>query len=647
MAVTQKRSRMTAASDGDTHTFASLPASLQSAVLQRVTEDASQFCRLSLVCRAWRDLVWGQPWTHLKTLTLHGAGGLSPIALAPDVENLYVCHYAGLASAELAVMQSLPLQQLRLEGMAALSPEALLALASPQLTELRVVDCSLDVARLAALLSQCPALSTLCVTNAPLRRVSACGAFVEELEAAGLRLKQLNLAGSCEWLDTTILGAVASSCARLELLDVGGARDVTAFPPELLCLPHLRILRARQAGLQGDHVAAVIGATPDGVPLLPSLQQLDVSGCYRLRSRGLQSLANALDRESELPLTHLNLCEILDLGDADAMAFLSAAKRRSQQWPQGLALTVASCGRLGKAFVAALCDGGFTLDEFNVSGLSLLDADALIALAEAGVLSNSRVVDLSHCQHLAPTTNVTGHNARAADAIASAVCCAGTSLTRLVLDGCCVTDATILRIAEACTQLADVSLVGCAVSSLGFTSLGEHCTRVESLSLGGMKCVPDADSLAAFHALRTLRLHRYRGMAADTLASVARGCRHLRTLSLAACGNVTDDALLLLAREAPQLRVLTLQAEDHTELCGSTLHHLGGLRCLTLRQCPNISDGGVLRLLARNDQVAQLALPLKLHLCMSQRVPVRVQPALPETGLAHWRPPPALRMELT
>ena len=640
---------MTEASvDGDAHTFASLPASLQAAVLQRVTMETAQFCRLSLVCRSWRDLVRSQMWPHLQSLTLYGAGGLSPfVALAPDVETVCVCPYTGLSSAELSELQSLPLKRLRIEGMAALSPEALVCLASPLLTELSVVDCALDVARLAALLSQCPALTSLCVTNAPLRRVSACGAFVEELEAAGQRLTLLNLSGSCEWLDTTILGALASSCTHLELLDVGGARDVTAFPAELLELPSLRILRARQAGLQGDHIAVVTDAMLDDAPLLPALQQLDVSGCYRLRSRGLQSLAKALDRASGQPLTHLNVSEILDLGDADAMCFLAATKRRAQHSPHkhGLALTVASCGRLGKAFVAALCEGGFALDEFHASGLSMLDADALTQLAAAGVLSATRALDLSHCQRLAATVSA-GDNTCVAAAIASAVCCAGPSLTRLLLDGCCVTDASLQLIAEACPQLEEVSLVGCAVASSGFTALGEKCPHVASLSLGGMRCCPDADALATFCALRTLRLHRFRGMAADTLALVARGCRRLQVLSLDACGGVTDDALLLLAREAPQLRVLTLQAEDHTELRGATLQHLSGLRSLTLRQCPNIGDDGVLRLLARNDQLARLALPLKLHLCMSQRIPVRVQPAPPAAGLAHWRPPPTLRMEL-
>ena len=640
---------MTEASvDGDKHTFASLPASLQAAVLQRVTEEASQFCRLSLVCRSWRDLVRSQRWPHLRSLTLYGAGGLSPfVALAPDVDTVCVCPDTGLSSAELSELQSLPLKRLQIEGMAALSPEVLVCLASPLLTELSVRDCALDVARLAALLSQCPALTSLCVTNAPLRRVSACGAFVEELEAAGQRLTSLNLSGSCEWLDTTMLGALASSCTHLELLDVGGARDVTAFPAELLELPSLRILRARQAGLQGDHVAVVVDAMPDDAPLLPSLQQLDVSGCYRLRSRGLQSLAKALDRATGQPLTHLNVSEILDLGDSDAMCLLAAAKQRAQHRPHehGLALTVASCGRLGKAFAAALCEGGFALDEFHASGLSMLDADALNQLAAVGVLSATRALDLSHCQRLAPPASA-GDNTCVAAAIASAVCCAGPSLKTLLLDGCCVTDASLQLIAEACPQLEEVSLVGCAVSSPGFAALGEKCPHVASLSLGGRRCCPDADALA-FRALRTLRLHRFRGMAADTLASVARGCRHLQVLSLAACGGVTDDALLLLAREAPQLRVLTLQAEDHTELRGATLQHLSGLRCLTLRQCPNIGDDGVLRLLARNDQLARLALPLKLHLCMSQRIPVRVQPAPPATGLAHWRPPPTLRMELT
>lgn len=629
--------------DSSLPSFASLPTPLVACILRSVTSEAAEFCRLSLVCRPWRELVWGQRWTHLTSLVLHGSGGLSPLPLAPGLQSVVAKANAGSVD-ELQQVARLGVQQLSICD-CYLSPAMLVGLASPALEKLHLEDCSIDVARLAALLASSPSLSALSVRDSPLRNVSARDAFVDELIAAGPRLTHLDLSGACVWLDTHTLSAIASSCRNLQLLDVSGAREVNAFPPFLLELPALRVLRAHASGLLDNHLAA-LSAQASRSACFVALEQLDVGGCYGLRSRGIGCLSDLLGSTTGPPLLHLNVSDLLDLSDNDAAIMLAAVERRAESQPSsGLALNVSCCGRLGASFFNALAFSGLKLSEFKACGLTMLDALTLIQLADAGVFKCAQVLDLSHCQ-LLEATHCANHRAQVSDALSVAARSAGDSLRRFALDGCCLTDDALADISASCPRLEDVSLVGTRVGGLGLRALSAGCGHLQAMSIGGSRCHAMCEDLSSFGALRTLRLHRCRWVERETLETIARGSPRLQTLSLAACGGVTDDALLLLAQAAPQLRSLALQAEDHPDLRGTSLHRLTGLRRLTLRQCPHVSPDSVLRLLAANEQVMHVELPLQLHLAISQRIPVRVPRDKQAFGQTHWRPASTVHLTL-
>ncbi len=620
-----------------------LPAALLACVLRRVTQDVSEFVRLALVCRAWRDAVLGGKhagWTQLRTLHLAAPGGRCPYVLAPQLEALTVTADSGLECGnELCALRGAPLRRLRLLGLKALAPQPLLALCSPLLLELDVSGSRVDGEALAAALRACPALSELAADGCLLRRHTH-AALLRELCAHGRCLTRLSLRGAGICVDAAALDAVARASPLLRHLDVSGAESLACIPVAVLELRSLCALHCENTGLSDDALAAALEASQ---PCLPSLTALSIAGCRGLRSAGIRALAAALRQRSDAPpMTLLRVANLLDLSNDAATDLLRATTRRGgRDAPRGpLALDVSCCGRLGEPFFTECC--AVSLLELCVSGLPLLSAPMLSSLASSGALHGLTVLELADCERLQPRL---GRNA-ASEAIAAAASAAGSALRRLVLDACALDDAAAAAIAAACPSLSSLSLVGVTgITDASLKMLAASCTSLHTLAIGGTRARWAPASIGAFRDLRALRLMRCSKLDDDSLPAAVRCSPGLRSLTLAAGGGVTDAGLAKLACAAPHLRELALHAEDHPALRGESLRLFTRLRELTLHGCPFIIVDGVVRLLVACPQLLLLCLPLDLHLALAQRTPVRVVPEAAPDSRA-WRPPPLLRLDV-
>jgi hypothetical protein len=171
----------------------------------------------------------------------------------------------------------------------------------------------------------------------------------------------------------------------------------------------------------------------------------------------------------------------------------------------------------------------------------------------------------------------------------------GTSVQRLVLIDCFLSDRALLLASTRLANLSELTVSGCRqLSDASFGALVGGLTADSLVDVRAAKCPELTDAslrvLAKRHgaSLRHVNLSHCRLLSADGVAQFARSCHSLRSLALKGCpaansaslaavaahckalevltmggaGNVSDDALVAVADSCPSLRSLDVSRSN-------------------------------------------------------------------------------------
>jgi Leucine-rich repeat (LRR) protein len=130
------------------------------------------------------------------------------------------------------------------------------------------------------------------------------------------------------------------------------------------------------------------------------------------------------------------------------------------------------------------------------------------------------------------------------------------NLKELNLSGnSCITDSSIIRIAEACQMLQKLDLSGNhRITDAGIDMIAEKCPMLQELNLYSNRCLTD-----------------------DSIVRIAQKCPMLQKLDLSGNHLVTDDGIVRIADALPMLRILDLSGcynitDVSVRICHSILY---------------------------------------------------------------------------
>lgn len=261
---------------------------------------------------------------------------------------------------------------------------------------------------------------------------------------------------------------------------------------------------------------------------LPNLTSLNVSGCKKITSAGMQSISSLKN------LTHLGIAHCKGLDD------LSLRKIVTQ-------LTKLTSLRVGSPTLSKngiQCITSLThLTHLDLSGSDQLDASGLQVIVSH--LSNLTKLNISKCRNITSAGILQ---------IASL-----SNLTHLNLSYCRVNDTCLQTIGAHLTKLTDLSIINTNVSPVGIQAL-TSLINLETLSLFGCRNLNDASLQAiATHLTKLTSLnmghcHHFTSTGLQALQSLP----NLERLIFVKCNGVDDAGLKIICYKLKKLNKLVI-----------------------------------------------------------------------------------------
>ncbi|XWS70428.1 hypothetical protein CRYUN_Cryun03dG0047400 [Craigia yunnanensis] len=404
----------------------------------------------------------------LWNLSSVGDEGLCEIADGcHQLEKLDLCHCPAITDKSLlAVAKSCPnLNDLTIEDCANIGNEGLqgVARSCPNLKSISIKDCPLVGDQgIASLLSSASyslakvKLQALNITDVSLAVIGHYGKAVTDLSLTSLP----NVSEKGFW----VMGN-GHGLQKLKSLTVTSCRGVTDLGLEAVgngC-PNLKQFCLRKCAFLSDNGLVSFAKT------VSSLESLQLEECHRITQSGFFGfLLNCSAKLKAISL--VNCLGIKDLNLGLPPVFLCESLR---------SLSIRNCPGFGDASLVALGKLCPQLQQVELSGLhGITDAGFLPLLesCEAGLMK----VNLSGCVNLSDKV----------------VCIMadlhGWTLEMLNLDGCKISDASLVAIAENCQLLSDLDVSKCAITNSGIAALARsNLINLQILSMSGCFMVSD------------------------------------------------------------------------------------------------------------------------------------------------------------
>ncbi|XWS17813.1 hypothetical protein CRYUN_Cryun33cG0100200 [Craigia yunnanensis] len=439
----------------------------------------------------------------LWNLSCIGDEGLCEIADGcHQLEKLDLCHCPAITDKSLlSVAKSCPnLTDLTVESCANIGNEGLQALAHccPNLKSVSIKDCPLVGDQgIASLMSSASysltkvKLQSLNITDVSLAVIGHYGKAVTDLSLTSLP----NVSEKGFW----IMGN-GRGLQKLKSFTVASCRGVTDLGLEAVgkgC-PNLKQFCLRKCAFLSDN-GLVSFAKAAG-----SLESLQLEECHRITQFGFfGSLLNYGKKLKVISLVNCLGIKDLNLG----LPYVSPCESLRS-------LSIRNCPGFGDASLAALGKLCPRLQNVELSGLhGITDAGFLPLLesCEAGLIK----VNLSGCVNLSDKV------------VCMMADLHGWTLEMLNLDGCKISDVSLVAIAENCLLLSDLDVSKCAVTDYGIAAL-THSNQInlQILSMSGCSMVSD-----------------------KSLPSLGKLGQTLLGLNLQQCKAISSDALDLLVEQ--------------------------------------------------------------------------------------------------
>ncbi|XVF48371.1 hypothetical protein PTKIN_Ptkin03bG0184700 [Pterospermum kingtungense] len=404
----------------------------------------------------------------LWNLSSVGDEGLCEVAYGcHQLEKLDLCHCPAITDKSLlAIAKSCPyLSDLTIEGCASIGNEGLQAVARccPNLKSISIKDCPLVGDQgITSLLSSASysltkvKLQALNITDVSLAVVGHYGKAVTDLSLASLP----NLSEKGFWVMSNGHGL-----QKLKSFTVTSCLGVTDLGLEAVgkgC-PNLKQFCLRKCAFLSDEGLFSFARTAS------SLESLQLEECHRVTQFGFfGSLINCGAKLKAVSL--VNCLGIKDLNMGLTLVSPCESLR---------SLSIHNCPGFGDASLVALGKLCPQLQHVELCGLhGITDAGFLPFLesCEAGLVK----VNLSGCVNLSDKVVCTMADLH------------GWTLEMLNLDGCKISDASLVAIAENCLLLGDLDVSKCAITDSGIAALARsNQINLQILSLCGCSMVSD------------------------------------------------------------------------------------------------------------------------------------------------------------
>ncbi|TYH66468.1 hypothetical protein ES332_D06G125500v1 [Gossypium tomentosum] len=383
------------------------------------------------------------------------------------------------------------LEKLDLCHCPSITDKSLLAVAKgcPNLTDLTIEGCAnIGNEGLQAIARSCPNLKSVSIKDCPLVGDQGVASLLSSASYSltKVKLQALNITD----VSLAVIGHYGKAVTDLSLTSLPNVSEKGFW------------VMGNGHGLQklkSFTVTSCRGATDSGLEAVgkgcPNLKQLCLSKCPFLSDKGLSSLAKAAGSLECLQLEECHrisqfgfFCSLINCG-AKLKVISFANCLGIKDLNSGLpplspceslrSLSIHNCPGFGDASLFALGKLCPQLQHVELCGLhGITDAGVLLLLesCEAGLLK----VNLSGCVNLSDKVVQTISNLH------------GWTLELLNLDGCKISDASLVAIAKNCQLLTDLDISKCTITDSGIAALAHfNPINLQILSVSGCSMVSD------------------------------------------------------------------------------------------------------------------------------------------------------------